>query len=93
MSLAPNNWQSHDFIVKMLDWSAVRGSRLSYTCRRCGRKFCLFTAVSQGTWAVDTEGRALEGMVSDRWLAEQCPRLFNAKDDEDRKRLVKAAAA
>jgi hypothetical protein len=32
-------------------------------------------------------------MVSDRWLAEQCPRLFNAKDDEDRKRLVKVAAA
>jgi hypothetical protein len=30
-------------------------------------------------------------MVSDRWLAGQCSRPFNAKDDSDRQRLVEAA--
>jgi hypothetical protein len=93
MAPATTNWETHDFAVKMLDWSAARGSRLTYTCRRCGRKFCHFAAVSREAWAVDAEGRALEGIVSDRWLSEQCPRLFSVKDDEDRKRLSKAVAA
>jgi hypothetical protein len=86
-------WATHDFKVKMLDWSGARGSRLAYTCRLCGRKFCLFTILNQGTWAVDGEGRALETAVSSRWLNEGCPRLFNTKDDEDRKRLSKPIAA
>jgi hypothetical protein len=88
---ANRNWKTHDFVVKMLDWSAVRGSRLAYACRRCGRRFCLFSAASREAWAVDGTGRALEGVVSDRWLSDECPRLFNAKDDEDRKRLPKDA--
>lgn len=93
MALAAKNWATHDFAVKMLDWSAARGSRLAYTCRRCGRRFCDFTAESRVGWAVDGEGRTLERTVSDRWLSEECPRLFSVKDDEDRKRLSKAVAA
>jgi hypothetical protein len=85
-------WQTHDFKVKMLDWSATRGSRLAHTCRLCGRKFCHFTVQSQRAWAVDGEGHALEPVVSDRWLSEDCPRLFNPNDDEDRKRLSKPLA-
>jgi hypothetical protein len=41
---------------------------------------------------VDGEGHALEPVVSDRWLSEDCPRLFNPNDDEDRKRLSKPLA-
>jgi hypothetical protein len=82
-------WDTHDFKVKMLDWSAARGSRLAYTCRWCGRRFCRFSIVGQGTWAVDHDGHALEGAVTDRWLLEKCPRAFGATDDEDRKRLSK----
>jgi hypothetical protein len=93
MAVAVGNWQSHDFTVKMLDWSAARGSRLLYRCRRCGRNFHCFTATSGEMWAVDDEGRALEGTVSDRWLSQECPRLFSVKDNEDRKRLSKAIAA
>jgi len=85
-------WDTHDFKVKMLDWSAARGSRLAYTCRYCGRRFCSFTLQNHSAWATDGDGRALEGAVNDRWLSEQCPRLFNAKDDEDRKRLSKPMA-
>jgi hypothetical protein len=80
-------WRTHDFKVKMLDWSASRGSRLRYACRVCGRKFCHFTVLNQGAWAVDGDGRALESAVSVRWLAENCPRLFSTDDDQDRKRL------
>jgi len=90
---AINNWETHDFAVKMLDWSAARGSRLAYRCRRCGRNFRHFAAAGRNMWAVDGEGRTLEGIVSDRWLSEECPRLFSAKDDEDRKRLSKAVGA
>ena len=85
-------WATHDFKVKMLDWSAARGSRLAYTCRLCGRKFCLFTILNHGTWAVDGEGRALESVVSSRWLGENCPRLLNLGDEDDRKRLSKPPA-
>jgi len=80
-------WDSHDFKVKMLDWSATRGSRLACTCRRCGRVFCRFSIGNQEAWAVDGQGRALETEVSTRWLSEQCPPLSNPHDDEDRKRL------
>lgn len=90
---AVSNWGTHDFVVKMLDWSATRGSRLAYRCRRCGRSFHHFTATSRDMWAIDGEGRALEGSVSDRWLSEGCPRVFSVKDDEDRKRLYKAIGA
>lgn len=92
MAVAVKNWETHDFMVKMLDWSAARGSRLAYKCRRCGRNFCHFAAASRDTWAVDGDGHALDGIVSDRWLSEACPRLFNLKDDEDRRRLSKAAS-
>lgn len=85
-------WNTHDFKVKMLDWSAARGSRLAYTCRRCGRKFSHFTILGRESWAIDGEGRALDSVVSNRWLSEECPRLFNAKDDEDRKQLSRTAA-
>ena len=74
----------------MLDWSAARGSRLAYTCRRCGRKFCHFSLVSRDAWAIDGEGRSLDSIITNRWLAEECPRLFSAKDDEDRKQLSKS---
>ncbi len=90
--LIRNTWATHDFKVKMLDWSAARGSRLAYTCRLCGRRFCLFTIVNQGTWAVDEQGRALAHAVSARWLAEHCPRLPDDRDDEDRKLLSKPSA-
>jgi hypothetical protein len=90
--VAVNNWKSHDFAAKMLSWSEAQGSTLEYRCRRCGRSFRQFTAGRRGTWAVDREGRELEGGVSDRWLSDECPRLFNGKDDEDRKRLSKPAA-
>jgi hypothetical protein len=93
MAVAVNNWETHDFAVKMLDWSAARGSRLAYSCRRCGRNFCHFSAASRDMWAVDGAGRALEGVVSNRWLSEKCPRLSSVKDDEDRKRLSKPIAA
>jgi hypothetical protein len=87
------NWQTHDFAAKMLDWSATRGSKLAYRCRRCGRSFCQYTVSSHDMWAIDGEGRPLEGGVSDRWLSDECPRFFSAKDDEDRKRLYKAVGA
>jgi len=89
---AMKNWETHDFTVKLLDWSAARGSKLFYRCRRCGRNFCHFNA-SRDIWAVDSNGRALESSVSSQWLAEVCPRLSTAKDDEDRKRLSKPTAA
>jgi hypothetical protein len=87
------NWETHDFAVKMIAWSATRGSTLQYRCRRCGRSFHQFTTTSRDIWAVDGEGRALERIVSDRWLSDECPRLFSAKDEEDRKRLVKDVGA
>jgi len=90
--LLKKHWQTHDFTVKMLDWSAARGSRLAFTCRKCRRRFCHFTILNQQAWAVDAEGRALENIVSDRWLSEECPRLINLKDDDDRKRLSKTIA-
>jgi hypothetical protein len=86
------NWATHDFTVKMLDWSAARGSRLAYTCRRCGRRFCHFSLLSRDSWAIDREGRSLDTVVTNRWLTEECPRLFNVKDDEDRKQLSKSGA-
>jgi hypothetical protein len=93
MMLSGDTWQTHDFTVKMLDWSAARGSRLSYRCRRCGRSFQHFSATRQGMWAVDGTGRALERGISAKWLSEECPRLFNIKDDEDRKRLSRPDGA
>jgi len=87
-----NNWGTHDFAVKMLDWCAVRGSTLEYRCRRCGRNFHQFTAVSRGIRAVDGESLALDRLVSDRWLSDECPRLLTAKDDEDRKQLSNVPA-
>ena len=89
---AVNNWATHDFAVKMLAWSAVRESTLEYRCRGCGRNFHQFSSASRDVWAVDAEGRALEGIVSDRWLSDKCPRLFSVKDDEDRKRLSNVLA-
>jgi hypothetical protein len=86
-SLTESLWNSHDFKVKMLDWSAARGSRLIHTCRRCGRGFCRFTAVGHGIWAIDDEGRTLETVISDQWLSEACPTITNENDDRDRKRL------
>jgi hypothetical protein len=86
-----DQWNTHDFKVKMVDWSAVRGSRLAYTCRRCGRMFSEFaiaTAHNRGAWAIDGEGRVLDRLVSNKWLLEECPRLFKPKDDEDRKQLA-----
>jgi hypothetical protein len=80
-------WETHDFKVKMLDWSTARGSRLAHTCRRCGRGFCRFTILVHGVWAIDSEGRALETDVSNQWLSEACPRAANESDDRDRKRL------
>jgi hypothetical protein len=85
-------WQTHDFKVKMLDWSAARGSRLAYTCRQCRRRFCCFSIAGRGTWAVDDEARALEDAVTDRWLAESCPGLSSAGDDKDRMRVHEPAA-
>lgn len=82
-----NQWNTHDFKVKMLDWSAARGSRLAHTCRRCGRGFCRFTVLSHGVWAIDGEGHVLENTVSNQWLSEACPRVTNESDNKDRKRL------
>ena len=93
MRVSADSWRTHDFAVKMLDWSAARGSRLLSRCRRCGRSFHHFSVTNQGIWAVDGEGHALERIVSDRWLAEECPRLFSVKDDDDRKLLSKPDAA
>jgi hypothetical protein len=85
--MTANHWDTHDFKVKMLDWSAARGSRLAHTCRCCGRSFCRFTMLDHGVWAIDGEGRALEDSVSTRWLSEACPRVTSEHDDRDRKRL------
>jgi hypothetical protein len=82
-----NLWNTHDFAVKMLDWSAARGSRLAHTCRRCGRGFCRFTLLAHGVCAIDGDGRNLENSVSSRWLSEACPRINSQNDDSDRKRL------
>jgi hypothetical protein len=82
-------WNTHDFKVKALDWSATRGSRLAFSCRFCGRRFCRFSSLGRGTWAVDSDGHELENAVTERWLAERCPRLFGVQDEEDRKRLSK----
>lgn len=90
--LEQSSWDSHDFRVKMLDWSAARGSRLAFYCRRCGRSFCSFTILRRGAWAVDREGRGLEDAVSERWMREKCPRVFGVKDDGDRMRLAKQQA-
>jgi hypothetical protein len=48
------------------------------------------TAHDQGSWAVDADGRALESRVTDRWLSEECPRVFNASDENDRQRRCEA---
>jgi hypothetical protein len=80
------SWDTHDFKVKMLDWSASRGSRLVFTCCRCGRAYCRFAIERRLPWAVDGEGRALVNAVSDRWLSEDCSRASNGKDDQDRMR-------
>jgi len=85
--MTENQWNTHDFRVKMLDWSATRGSRLAHTCRRCGRGFCRYSVLGHGVWAIDREGRALENRVSNQWLSEACPRVTNGNDDTDRKRL------
>ena len=77
----------------MLAWSEGQGSTLEFRCRRCGRVFRQLTGGRRGTWAVDREGRELEGGVSDRWISDECPRLFSDKDEEDRKRLSKPLAA
>ncbi len=84
------NWETHDFTVKMLDWSAVRGSRLAHTCRRCGRRFTRFTALAHGVSAIDDQGRNLEPSVTSRWLSEACPRTVNAQDEQDRKTAARA---
>lgn len=77
----------------MLDWTAARGSRLAYSCRHCGRRFCHFTILNQGAWAVNgDDGWASENSISDHWFGEQCPRLLNITDDDDRKRLSRLAA-
>ncbi len=86
-NMTENPWNTHDFKVKMLDWSAARGSRLAHTCRRCGRGFSRFTVLSHGVWAIDGEGRTLETVVSNQWLSEDCPRVTNENDDKNRKRL------
>ncbi len=85
--MTENQWNSHDFKVKLLDWSATRGSRLAHTCRRCGRGFCRFTELGYGVWAIDADGRALVNTVSNQWLAEACPRVASGNDDKDRMRL------
>jgi hypothetical protein len=91
-SLQGAPWNTHEFKVKMLDWSAARGSRLTFSCRFCGRSFSSFTILSRGAWAVDSDGRELDNTVTYRWLMEKCPRTFNTKDDDDRKRLSKQSA-
>lgn len=85
--MTETQWNTHDFKVKMLDWSAARGSRLAHTCRRCGRGFCRFTLVGHGVWAIDGEGRTLETAVTNQWLSEACARVTNENDNNDRKRL------
>ena len=89
--MTETQWNTHDFKVKMLDWSAVRGSRLAHTWRRCGRGFCRFTLVGHGVWAIDSEGRALETAVTNQWLSEACARVTNENDNNDRKRLREPA--
>jgi hypothetical protein len=89
--MTENQWNTHDFKVKMLDWSAARGSRLAHMCRRCGRGFSRFTLLSHGVWAIDREGRTLENTVSNQWLSEPCPRATSGNDDKDRKRLRDSA--
>jgi hypothetical protein len=84
-----NLWNTHDFAVKMLDWSAVRGFWRAHICRRCDRAFCPFALLSHGVWATDGEGRPLENSVTNRWLSEACFRIISENDDKDRKRLRK----
>jgi hypothetical protein len=90
--MSQNLWNTHDFKVRMLDWSVTRGSRLAHTCRRCGRAFCRFTLLSYGVWAIDRDGHPLEEAVTNQWLAEACPRTNIQSDDKDRQRLRDPAA-
>src|SRR5215469_10907252 len=32
VNMIENPWDTHDFAIRMLDWSATRGSRLAHTC-------------------------------------------------------------
>jgi len=89
--MSKSSWDTHDFKVKMLDWSTARGSRLAYLCRFCGRRFCKFAKQDHETWAIDDDGRALDRAVSDRWLSEVCSRVFKTSDEDDRKRLREGA--
>jgi len=64
MTTAKTTWNTHDFVVKMLDWTSGRGSKLAYTCRRCGRKFCHYS-LGHEAWAIDASGQALNSTVSE----------------------------
>jgi hypothetical protein len=77
-------WESHDWKVKTLESiSAGGGSKLSYTCRACERKFT-YTSANNRAWATSDDGTALADEVSARWLAQRCPRLPGERDDRDR---------
>lgn len=79
-------WETHDFKVTMLDWSADRGFRLAHLCRLCGRRFCQFTLVrGQGPWAVDSKGYALDSDVSDDGYQKNS-HVSLRRDENDRKR-------
>lgn len=91
LRLSEDLWSTHDFKVKMLDWSAARGSRLAHTCRRCSRGFCRFVLLMHGVWAIDGEGRVLEDAVTQQWLSEACPRVSNEGDNGSRARLRDSA--
>ncbi len=51
----------------------VTGSpRVQMKCRTCGRMFRRHV-LQANTWAIDTDGNALEDEVSERWMQEPCP--------------------
>lgn len=93
--MAQKFWLTHDFAVKMLDWSPLEGLGRRFPAASADVASVIlqfFTILNQQAWAVDQDGRALEGTISDRWLSEECPRLVRVQDDEDRKRLSRIAA-
>ncbi len=86
-------WKTHDWKVRTIESiSAGGGSRLAFTCRRCGRAFNQ-TTLNRRTWAVDGAGVALADEVTDRWLAEKCEHHPAKTDDADRGKLKYSPAS
>ena len=86
-------WNTHDWQVRSIESiTPGGGSRLAFTCRRCGHGFNQTTA-NHRAWAVDSTGAALADEVTERWLAEPCEHRPGKSDDADRCKFKHPPAA